>query len=161
MKRLVPWPAMSVALLVVWLLLNNAVSVGLVLLGVVLAIVLPLLSAPFWPEYPHTTRLLPLARLFLVVLYDIIIANLRIVPLILGPTRRLHPHFIVIPLDLRHPFSITLLASIISLTPGTVSANLSGDRRTLLVHDLNVLDPDSVVRHIKARYEKPLKDIFE
>jgi multicomponent K+:H+ antiporter subunit E len=68
----------------------------------------------------------------------------------------------VVPLELQQPFAITLLASIISLTPGTVSANLSGDRRSLLVHDLDVEDADeTAVQRIKQRYEKPLMEIFE
>jgi multicomponent K+:H+ antiporter subunit E len=67
----------------------------------------------------------------------------------------------VIPLDLRHPFSTTLLASIITLTPGTVSVNLSGDRRSLLIHGLAVADPEAAARRVKQRYERPLMEIFE
>jgi multicomponent K+:H+ antiporter subunit E len=103
----------------------------------------------------------PLLRLVGVVVHDIVIANLRMVVLILGPKNRLRPHFIVVPVSLREPFPTAVLASIISLTPGTVSVNLSGDRRSLLVHDLDVEDPESAVRRIRNRYEKPLKEIFE
>jgi multicomponent K+:H+ antiporter subunit E len=161
MRRLLPQPSMSVALLVVWLLLHNAATPGLIVLGIILAVGLPLLTQRFWPEYPRTVRLRPLLRLVAVVLYDIVIANLRMVVLILGPARRWRPHFVVVPLELRQPFPITLLASIISLTPGTVSANLSGDRRSLLVHDLDVEDSELTVERIKRRYEKPLKEVFE
>lgn len=161
MTRLLPQPAMSVTLFVVWLLLYNSVAPGIVAIGVLLAIALPLATYRFWPEYPKTIRLGPLMRLVPIVLLDIIIANLRVAALIIGPARRWRPHFIIIPLDLRHPFATTLLASIITLTPGTVSANLSGDRRSLLVHGLAVEDPDAAVRQIKQRYEKPLMEIFE
>jgi multicomponent K+:H+ antiporter subunit E len=159
--RILPHPAMTVSLFVAWLLLHNAVTGGLVVLGVILAVGIPLFTDRFWPEYPRTLRLVPLARLVAVVLFDIVIANLRVALLIIGPARRWKPSFIVIPVDLRQPFSITLLASIISLTPGTVSANLSGDRRSLLVHDLSVDDPDVAVKRIKDRYERRLKEVFE
>ena len=106
-------------------------------------------------------RILPLLRYIAVVLYDILIANIRVAILILGPRSRLHPHFIVLPLELKDPFAITLLASTITLTPGTVSANLSSDRRSLLVHGLSVDDPDETAAQIKQRYEKALMEIFE
>lgn len=161
MSRVLPQPVISAALLLTWLLLHNSVSAGLLVSGAVLAIVLPLWTRHFWPEYPRTIRVRPLVRLIGVAIYDIIVANLRMVVLILGPNKRLRPHFVVVPVTAQHPFAITLFASIISLTPGTVSANLSGDRRSLLVHDLDVEDPDTAVRRMKDRYEKPLMEIFE
>lgn len=161
MSRFVPQPMISATLLLTWLLLHNAISVGLLLTGVLLAVGLPLLTQRFWPEYPRTIRIAPLLRLIAVVIYDIVVANMRMVVLILGPARRLRPQFVVVPVTLREPFAITLLASIISLTPGTVSANLSGDRRSLLVHDLDVEDPDTAVQRIRERYEKPLMEVFE
>jgi multicomponent K+:H+ antiporter subunit E len=81
--------------------------------------------------------------------------------LILGPTRRLRPGFIHLPLELESEFAITLLASTISLTPGTVSSNLSADGKTLLIHALDMEDEARVIAHIKRRYEAPLREIFE
>jgi multicomponent K+:H+ antiporter subunit E len=161
MSRILPQPVISAALLVTWLLLHNAISVGLLLTGVLFAVGLPLVTHRFWPEYPRTIRIAPLLRLIGVVIYDIVVANMRMVVLILGPARRLRPQFVVVPVTLQEPFAITLLASIISLTPGTVSANLSGDRRSLLVHDLDVEDKETAVQRIRERYEKPLMEIFE
>jgi multicomponent K+:H+ antiporter subunit E len=161
MSRILPQPVISVALFVTWLLLNNSVVAGVILSGAILAAALPLATQHFWPEYPRIVRVAPLARLIVVVLYDIIIANLRMVVLILGPRSRLRPQFVVVPVTARQPFAITLFASIISLTPGTVSANLSGDRRSLLVHDLNVEDAGTAIQRMKDRYERPLMEIFE
>lgn len=161
MNRLLPQPWMSAALFAGWLLLNNSIAAGVVVAGIFLAVALPLFTQRFWPEYPRTVRVLPLLRLSVIVLFDIVIANLRVAVLILGPVRRIRPHFVVVPVDLKQPFPITLLASIISLTPGTISANLSGDRSALLVHDIDVENPDLTVRRIKDRYERALKEIFE
>lgn len=160
MRRLLPQPLMSLALLGAWLLAHNSVAPGTILLGAVLAVVLPLGTSRFWSEYPKRVSYGKLLRLLAVVIFDIVLANLRVAILILGPRRRIHPRFIAVPLALTSPFSITLLASIISLTPGTVSSNLSGDRRTLLVHGLVVHDADEAVRHIRRRYEQPLLEIF-
>jgi multicomponent K+:H+ antiporter subunit E len=158
--RLFPQPLVSVTLLAVWLLAHNAVTPGLVALGVAAAVLVPLATRRFWPEYPRTVRYLPLARLALVVLLDIVVANARVARLVLGPRARLRPAFFLVPVALDEPYPVTLLASIISLTPGTVSADLSADGRTLLVHGLDVDDVPATVARIKARYERPLVEVF-
>ncbi len=63
-------------------------------------------------------------------------------------------------MELTDDLAISMLVSIITLTPGTCSADLSADRRTLLVHGLDVPDPQTLIADIKARYEAPLKEIF-
>jgi multicomponent K+:H+ antiporter subunit E len=161
LARLLPQPLLSVALLLVWLLAHNAASPGLVVLGLVLAVAIPLLTGRFWPEYPRRVRYGPLLRLLVVVIADIIVANLRVALLILGPPTRLRPGFLTLPLRVRSPHAITMLAGIISLTPGTVSANLSGDGRTLLVHGLDLGDPAAAAERIRSRYETPLVEVFE
>jgi multicomponent K+:H+ antiporter subunit E len=95
------------------------------------------------------------------VLWDILLANVTVARLILGPQRRLQPALVELPLDLDDKFALTILANTISLTPGTVSASLSADRRTLLVHALNVHDEAALIAEIKTRYEAPLMEIFE
>lgn len=159
--RFVPQPLLSLALLLVWLLAFDAVSVGLLLLGTTVSVLIPLATHPFWPDYPPVSRYGELFRLLWVFLFDVVIANLHVARLILGRRERLRPAFIVIPLDIEHPMQITLLASMITLTPGTVSSNLSGDGRKLLVHVLDTDDPDGLVRTIKDRYETPLKECFD
>jgi multicomponent K+:H+ antiporter subunit E len=159
--RWLPHPLLSAALFVVWLLAANTVAPGHLVLAGLFAIAVPLATSAFWPGRPRLYRPGRLLRLLPVVFYDIAVANVAVARLILGPARRLRPAFVRIPLALEDEFAITLLASIISLTPGTVSSDLSPDRRMLLVHVLDVEDSDALVAHIKARYEAPLKEIFE
>ncbi len=161
LHKVFPQPAVSVAVLLTWLLAQNGVTVAAVLLGAALAIGIPLFSARFWPEYPAHVRYLPLARLAVRVGADIVIANVRVALLVLGPKRRLRPRFLELPLAVETGHAITLLASVISLTPGTVSANLSGDRRTLLVHGLAIDDVAAEIARIKDRYETLVKEAFE
>ena len=94
------------------------------------------------------------------LLGDIITANLQVAKLILGSTAKLRPAFVEIPMLLEDELALTMLTSIISLTPGTVSADLSDDRKMLLVHGLDVPDPDALVAEIKQRYEAPLLEVF-
>ena len=155
-----PHPLLSLTLTGVWLLLANSLSMGHVLLGMFLGILIPLLTREFWPGAARVHRPLHLIGFMLMVLWDILVANLQVARLILGPPAKLRPAFIHLPLDLDDDFAITLLASTISLTPGTVSADVSADRRTLLIHTLDVDDPDTLVAQLKQRYEAPLKEIF-
>jgi multicomponent K+:H+ antiporter subunit E len=88
-------------------------------------------------------------------------ANLHVAKLVLGPKNRLHPAFVEVPMDIGDEFVLAVLTSIVSLTPGTVSAGLSPDRRVLLLHVLDAPNPDEIVEQVKTRYEAPLLEIFE
>lgn len=155
-----PAPLLSLTLLAAWLLLADSTAPGQWLLGSLFAWALPLLLRRFRPHGVRVHEPLALLRLLGLVAWDIAVANVQLVPLILGPGARLRPAFIEVPLDLRDDFALTVLASIISLTPGTVSTDLSADRRTLLVHALHTDDPEALAAHIKQRYETPLREIF-
>ena len=156
-----PRPHFSVFLLVLWLLLVNSFSPGQILIGAVLGWLIPFSTQQFWPERPHLHNpgrlLLYMARL----LVDILRSNLTVARLILRDTGTLQPGFIRYPLSLTDEFAITVLASSISLTPGTVSAGLSPDRRYLLVHVLHLEDEAGLIRQISERYETPLREILE
>ena len=160
MKRLLPYPSLTLALWLTWLLLNGF-SVGHALLGLILAVVLPLGTRPFWPQVPLVRDRMGLPRFVLRVAKDILLANLAVALKVLGPVKDLQPGFVEVPLDLRDSFAITVLTSTVSLTPGTVSADVSEDRTRLLVHALHVEDPEALVAEIKQRYEGPIKEIFE
>ena len=160
-SRLLPHPLFTPVLAAVWLLLNNSLHPGHILLGTLLGWLIPLFTLRFWPETVTIHRPLLLLRFTLVVLHDIVLANMVVALRILGRPQNLRPTLLEVPLDLRSDLAISLLANTICLTPGTVSARLSADRRTLLVHALDAADADEVRAQIKARYEAPLKEVFE
>lgn len=151
----------STMLFLTWLLLHNSVAPGHMVLGITLAIVISVLTAPFSPT--RTSIRSPLMVLVFLgrLLADILIANLNVARLVLSPTPTLRPGFMVLPLALKNEFAIAVLANTISLTPGTVSADLSTDHSRLLIHCLDVEDEATLIRHIKNRYEALLRKIFE
>lgn len=160
LRRCWPRPLLSFWLWIIWLLLVNSLSVGHMLLGAFWAWLIPFYTHSFWPGV--SLRKPGLALKFLgVVVWDILVANWVVARLILRTADRLQPAFMILALDVREDFTITLLASTISLTPGTVSADLSIDRRHLLIHSLHVEDEQAAITQIKQRYETPLKEIFE
>lgn len=160
MTRWLPQPLLSLCLWLVWLLLANSAAPGHLLLGAVLAIVLPLFTVRFWPNRPRIQRPWKLLRYVVMLSWDIVVANVAVARLILGPVHRLRPAFVRLPLDLDNEFALVMLIHSLSLTPGTVSADVSADRRFLLVHVLDVEDKAQLIARIKQRYEAPLKEIF-
>jgi multicomponent K+:H+ antiporter subunit E len=160
-KRLIPWPVLSAFLLLMWLLLNQTVAPGQVLLGAVLALVLPLATASLRPARPRLRKPGVMLRLFCVVVYDSIESNLSVARIILGSKKqRDRSGFVKIPLDLRDPHGLAVLAVILTAVPGTVWSELSEDREMLTVHVLDLADETTSINTIKNRYEKPLMEIF-
>lgn len=164
MSRILPAPLLSATLLATWLLLNNTLAAGQVMLGMLLAVAVPLLAAGARQESVsagrRSVRALAAARLALRVLGDIVVSNIDVARRILGPESALQPRFVWVPLDLRDPHGVAALAMVVTLTPGTVSADLSADRSRLLVHGLHVPDADQLIATVKQRYEAPLLEIF-
>lgn len=159
---LFPHPLLTVIMTLVWIMLQNSVSAGMVVFGIILGIIIPRLTAAWWPDRPTGFRAGKMLSYALLVFWDIIVANIEVAWIILTkPNSKLQPAWIEVPLDLRQPEAITLLAGTITLTPGTVSADLSSEGRSLLVHALDAPDPDAVRDEIKNRYERRLKEIFQ
>ncbi len=161
MRRLFPHPLLSASLVIIWLLLVNQLSVGHLLLGMMLGWAVPLYTARFWPDEVCVRSYVQLARFAVIVLYDIVVANIAVAGLVLGRQDRLKPAFMVLPLRLKTDVAISLLANTISLTPGTVSTYMSADRSCLIIHSLHADDPDEILETIRQRYETPLKEILE
>lgn len=161
MRRLLPAPGLSALLFVTWPLLNQSWAFGQLLLGAALALAIPLLSGALRRGRPGPRRPWAVLALAGVVLRDIATANLQAARLVLGPEAALQPRFVWLPLAMRDPHGIVALACIVTLTPGTVSAELSADRRHLLIHVLSLDDEATLVADIRTRYEAPLRAIFE
>ena len=161
LSRWVPHTVLSLFLLITWLLLNNTISIGHIVFGTVFAILIPWFTTRFWPEKICLGSPKVIIKFFFIVIYDIIKANITVAKLILGPKEYLNPGFLEVDLDIKNPLGISVLASTISLTPGTVSSDLSFDKKTLIVHFLHIEDKKAEIQEIKKRYEKPLMEIFK
>lgn len=162
MRRLFPHPYLSLTLVVLWFLLVNQWKLGSLVMALILATIIPLLTSAWWPDRPRVKRPFALAAYCLMVLWDVIVANFQVARIVLFmPRAKIQSVWITVPLDLTTPEAISLLAGTITMTPGTLTADMSADGRALLVHALHAPDPDAVRDDIKARYEARLKRIFE
>jgi multicomponent K+:H+ antiporter subunit E len=164
MHALLPAPLITALLFGAWLMLAQSASVGNLILAAVFALVIPWFSERFRPERPRLKAWGTVVRLGLVVLRDIVMSNIDVARRVLGPDHAIQSRFVWVPLAIRDPHGIVALAGIITMTPGTLSSELTEDRRFLLVHALHCPDEAAeiaLVADIKARYEAPLREIFE
>jgi multicomponent K+:H+ antiporter subunit E len=159
--KIIPHPILSFTLLISWLLLNNTIAAGHIVLGTILSIFIPLLTASFWQEKVCVKNPLVLVKFVGLVLYDIIMANITVAKQVLSPNNTLKPNFFKLPIKLEHPLAISVLSSTISLTPGTVSCDLSKDKSYLLIHGLSVENVEQEIETIQQRYKKPLLEVFK
>lgn len=159
LQRWFPHPLVSVIVGLSWILLAHNLEAGTLLFALVLAIVIPKMVALFI-DYTPNIQWAPAVRLFFVVVWDIVVANIKVAKLVLGPTKNLHPKWFRVPLETEHEEVNALLAMIITTTPGTVSAGIDQDRGDILVHALSTEDEAAEIETIKQRYEQPLIEIF-
>ncbi len=162
MKRFLPSPPLSLALFVVWLLLNQALDPATLLMAAILALWVPVLTQALRPATVRMRRPGVALKLAGRVAYDLVVSALTVARLLLTRRNdRMTPGFVRVPLDVRDPNALAVLAMIICLTPGTAWAEIALDRSTLLIHLFDCDDVPAFVAMVKARYERPLMEIFE
>jgi multicomponent K+:H+ antiporter subunit E len=161
-NRLFPHPYLTLTLIGLWFLLVNELKLGSLVMAAILGTVIPLITAGWWPDRPRIKRPFGLAAYAVLVLWDVIVANFQVARIVLFmPRDKIQSNWVTIPLDLVSPEAITLLAGTITMTPGTLTADMSACGRALLVHSLHAPDPAAVRDDIKSRYEARLRRIFE
>jgi multicomponent K+:H+ antiporter subunit E len=160
MKRFLSAPLLSIVLFIVWPVMNLSWSAGHLVLAAVFAITIPWLTERLRPDRPLLRKPGVMVRLGLTVLKDIVVSNIEVARRILGPEKDIKPGFVWIPLSIKDPHGIVAFAGIITMTPGTLSADLNEERTHLLVHCFNMDDPQAVIDSCKSRYEVPLMEIF-
>jgi len=155
LSRLFPHPLLTLVLAVVWLLLVNTVTLNAIVFALLLGLLLPQVIRAYWPDMPTLRNPVAIAGYVLIVLLDIVKANIQVALIVLfKPAARLRPAWVRVPLDLKTPEAIMVPAS-------NVFCDLSDESHALLVHCLHAPEPASVVDEIKQRYERRLKEIFE
>lgn len=163
MTRWLPFPLLSACLLAMWLLLNQTLAMGHVLLGIVIALCAPWVMVALQPTRARPRRPATIVWLFFVVLNDIIRSNIAVAWIILRPGRRWRrtSGFLSIPLELRDPYGLAVLACIITATPGTIWVGFDSAKGILTIHILDLVDENAWIGIIKGRYERRLLEIFE
>lgn len=153
-RSLLPHPVYCAFLAVGWMVLKEGYSVGDFLIGYVVAAVIVRALGDIWPGPVRVYRPLRLLRLGADFVRALLVANLVVAWTVIRPRLDIRPAFLVVPLDLEDDFRITMLANMITLTPGTLSVDIAPDRSALYVHCLSAEDVEAVRHDIKAIFEK-------
>lgn len=162
LERWLPHPLLTLVLILLWMALLNNFTMGGLVMGTFLGVVIPIITSHFWPDRPPIRAYRKVLSFMVLVAWDVVVANVQVAWLILfRPADRLRTCWVSVPIDLDSPEAITMLAATITMTPGTVSSDLSADGKCLLVHCLDAPDVKEAVMQMKTRYEVRIKEIFK
>lgn len=160
MRQWLPYPLLFAGLFVMWLLLTQSFSPGQVVLAAIVSFAVVHATSAIRPYRARVRHPGLMAKLAFLVAVDIIRSNLAVMRIVLVPGGKRVSGFVRFPLELRDSFALTVLALIITATPGTMWVEYNRTRSELLVHVLDLIDEESWVSQIKARYESLLLRIF-
>ena len=162
MSRWLPYPLLSLFLLAMWLVLNQSLWVGHLLLGGLLALAGGAALARLQPPQGRVRRGRAIVEIAWLVLVDIVRSNLAVARLVLfRRSRRRVAGFLRMPLALRHPGALAVMACILTATPGTSWARYDARRNVLVIHVFDLIDEEAWMERFKERYERRLMEIFE
>lgn len=146
-------------LAVIWVALTGSLSPGNIILGLGVA----LACVAILRHEPGKDRIRPtwaIVSLFLLFAYELIVSAFTVAKTIVSPRMRMEPAIVVFPLRLTRDFEITLLSSLITLTPGTLTVDVSPDRTSLMIHALDASDPDALVTSLRDGFEAAILKAF-
>ena len=162
-RRVLPYPLLSAFLLIMWLLLNQSLSPGHLILGSIIGVAGGLAISSLQIPSGQVRNLHLLVQFAFIVLYDIIRSNIAVAGLILtnGRHGKRTSGFVLIELELRNPNGLAVLACIVTATPGTAWLDYDSERNMLILHVFDLLDEEEWRQIIRGRYESMLMEIFE
>lgn len=162
MRHILPYPLLSLALLVMWLLLQQSVAPGQVLLGALIAIAASRAMAALQPERPKIRHIGKIIKLVGLVTADIARSNIAVTRIIIeGKRREQTAGFLTVPLALTDRFALAILACIVTATPGSAWLEYDAGNNTVLIHVLDLVDEATWIDTLKNRYEALLLEIFQ
>lgn len=159
--RLFPYPALAAVLFVVWMLLAQSVSPGQVLLGAIVAICACWIMVALQPERVRVASWSKALRLARIVLVDILRSNLAVAWIVASNRSTRTASFIQFDLALRNEVALTILALIITATPGTAWVQFDRATGSLVIHVFDLVDEEGWIDLLRTRYEALLIEIFE
>ena len=137
-----------------WCALFGTFDPGTFVRGFLLAFAALCLSSPMYGQTAYFRSVLLTARLGAYFLYELTVSSVQVAWDVITPAHRSRPAIVAVPLDIEEPLQITVLANLISLTPGSLSLDVSPDGKTLYVHEMFAEDPDETRRRIKTGFER-------
>jgi multicomponent Na+:H+ antiporter subunit E len=151
---------LNLLLALAWAVVTGSFAMPNLAFGFALGFAALWLPRQLWGRSNYFVRVWRVAGLSLLFLYELVLSSLRVTRDVLRPTLRFQPGIVALPLDAAGDAEITLLANLITLTPGTMSVDVSADRRVLFIHAMDAAEPEALKRDIKAGFERRILEAF-
>ena len=143
----------------VWMFMSSSLTVTTFVIGYLIGLILILLMRRFFPGRLYIGRLWAIIKLGLIFIRELTMSNISVLLLVIRPKLDIHPMIFALPTELEHDWEITLLSSLITLTPGTIVLNVSDDQNTLYIHAIDVDDVEDAIDSIKNSFEKAIMEV--
>lgn len=150
---------LNVFIAFVWMFMSTSQSASTFIIGYLIGLLLIVMMRRFFKERLYVFRLWAAFKLVLLFFKELTLSNIAVLRVVLQPKLDIQPMIFALPTDLEHDWEITLLSSLITLTPGTIVVNVSDDQRTLYIHAIDVDDVDEAIDSIKNSFEKAIKEV--
>lgn len=143
----------------VWMFISNSFTASTFIIGFLIGLLLIIMTRRFFPGRLYIWRLWAAFKLALLFFKELTLSNISVLQVVLRPNMNIQPMIFALPTDLEHDWEITLLSSLITLTPGTIVLNVSDDQKTLYIHAIDVDDVKDAIDSIKNSFEKAIKEV--
>ncbi|PYZ94211.1 Na+/H+ antiporter subunit E [Salipaludibacillus keqinensis] len=150
---------LNIGLAFIWMLLRNEYTMIEFALGYIVGLALLYVLRRFLHFDFYFRRVIAVFKLLILFLYKLILSNVDMIKIVLSPKMDIQPGIIAVPTKLRTDWEVTLLANLISLTPGTLTMNFSENGRTLYVHSIHVPDKEEAIKEIHDSFEKAIMEV--
>ncbi|UTR14335.1 Na+/H+ antiporter subunit E [Salipaludibacillus sp. LMS25] len=150
---------LNIGLALIWMLLRTEYTVVEFMLGYIVGLLLLFVLRRFLHFDFYFRRVVAVFKLLVLFLYKLILSNIDMTKIVLSPNPDIQPGIIAVPTKLKTDWEVTLLANLISLTPGTLTMNFSKDGRTLFVHSIHVPDKEKAIAEIHDSFEKAIMEV--
>lgn len=139
--------------------MSTSLTASTFIIGYLIGLILIIMMRRFFKDRLYIGRLCATVKLTLLFFKELILSNISVLRVVLRPKMNIQPMIFALPTDLEKDWEITLLSSLITLTPGTIVLNVSDDQRTLYIHAIDVDDVDEAIDSIKNTFEKAIKEV--
>ncbi|HJF30605.1 MAG TPA: Na+/H+ antiporter subunit E [Sporosarcina psychrophila] len=143
----------------VWMFMSTSFTASTFIIGFLIGLLLIIMTRRFFPDRLYIWRLWATLKLALLFFKELTLSNISVLQVVLRPKMDIQPMIFALPTDLEHDWEITLLSSLITLTPGTIVLNVSDDQKTLYIHAIDVDDVEDAIDSIKNSFEKAIKEV--
>jgi len=150
---------LNIGLALIWMLLRNEYTMVEFTLGYIVGLILLYVLRRFLYFDFYFRRVIAIFKLLILFTYKLVLSNIDVTKIVLSPKMDIQPGIIAVPTKLKTDWEVTLLANLISLTPGTLTMNFSENGRILYVHSVNVPDKEKAIKEIHESFERAIMEV--